>query len=80
MVFLALVLAVAVDFSVSAIVPARAERFRQWLGPKLKRLEAKADQAPGWLGTVLKGPFWASRKSLNWATNLGKEAHDKASD
>ena len=80
MVFLVLVLAVAVDFVVSAVVPGRAERFRQWLAPKLKRMENKADQAPGWWGTVLKGPFWASRKSLNLATDWGEEAHDKASN
>jgi hypothetical protein len=79
MIFIALLLAALLDYSVAALTPARAERFREWLAPKLKHLEDTANQAPGLWGTVLKGPFWASRKSLNLATDLGKKTHDKAS-
>jgi hypothetical protein len=77
MVFLLLAVGAFVLYVVSATMPRRGERFRQWVAPKLKRAEDKADKAPGLLGWLLKGPFWASRKSVDVSTDLGEKTHQK---
>ena len=53
------------------------ESFRGRIAPSLKRMENYADKAPGILGWLLKGPFWASRKSLNKSTDLGEKTRSK---
>ncbi len=78
MVFALLLIAAAAQYLISVLMPKRAEHFREWLAPKLKHLEQRADQAPGILGSFLKGPFWASRKTLNLSTNLGEKTSHKA--
>lgn len=77
MVFLVLVVAALVMYVFSLLVPRQGERFCEWITPPLRRMENHADEAPGVLGWLLKGPFWASRKSVNKSTDLGKKTRNK---
>jgi hypothetical protein len=78
MIFILLAAGALAIYLVSVFEPKTAEHFRSWVTPFLARMEERAEQAPGILGWLLKGPFWASRKTVNESTKLGEETREKA--